>query len=255
MADRSSNRFIAPLRLCASLLLLASTSQAQQKKAEPQVTLVIPLGVPAGKTTRVSVHGMKLTRVSELRFQDARIKAKVLHKGTETQVEAEVTVPTDFKGDSASFVVVTPTGNSQAHKLLLNGGVEAVGEKDSHNGFALAQAIKVPQIVDGVIGRPQEVDVYCLEGKAGQRLVFEIQAARYGSALDSLLGLYDGMGHEVASNDDFEDTLDSRLELTLPRTGTYYLSVMDAHDRGGPTHVYRLVVRAAKEASGKARAK
>ena len=30
----------------------------------------------------------------------------------------------------------------------------------------------------------------------------------------------------------------------LPRDGTYYIVLIDAHDLGGPSHVYRLLVRA-----------
>jgi hypothetical protein len=246
------------LLLILGLLLLAPTSLGQQKtekKDGPKVTLVIPLGVTAGKTTRVSVYGVILDKTSALRFHDAKIKAKLLSKKSDTQIEAEVTVPADFKGESASFVVVTTAGETPTHKLLSNAGVEVIGEKDPHNGFAQAQPIRVPQIVNGTIGRPQEVDVYRFEGKTGQRLLFEIQAARYGSPLDSLLTLYDSMGHELASNDDFDESLDSRLEATLPQAGTYYLSVMDARDQGGPTHAYRLVVGPAKAVAGKARAK
>ena len=40
--------------------------------------------------------------------------------------------------------------------------------------------------------------------------------------------------------------MDSRLEVTLPRDGPYYVSVIDAHDQGGPAHVYRLIVRSRK---------
>ena len=68
-------------------------------------------------------------------------------------------------------------------------------------------------------------------------------AARYGSGLDAALTLYDAAGQQLASNDDRGDNLDPRLEVTLPRAGVYYLSLIDAHDTGGPAHVYRLVVR------------
>ena len=59
-----------------------------------------------------------------------------------------------------------------------------------------------------------------------------------------MLTLYDANGERVAGNDDGPDGfgLDSLLEVTLSRDGAYYLSLIDAHDTGGPTHVYRLVV-------------
>jgi len=72
-----------------------------------------------------------------------------------------------------------------------------------------------------------------------------VLAARYGSALDSILTLYDADGHTVASNDDLDGTTtDSRLEVTLAKAGVYYVSLIDAHDTGGPAHVYRLSIRA-----------
>ncbi len=95
------------------------------------------------------------------------------------------------------------------------------------------------------INPAHDVDVYRFTGQAGQHLVLEVHAARYGSALDSRLTLYDGAGPEIASNDDADATPDSRLLVTLPETGSYLVSVMDAHDQGGPAHVYRLVVASA----------
>jgi hypothetical protein len=89
------------------------------------------------------------------------------------------------------------------------------------------------------------VDVFRFDGNAGQKVICEVFAARFGSPLDSILTLYHAKGGQLASNDD-EGSTDSRLEITLPKKGVYYLSLIDAHDQGGPAHVYRLVVRLAK---------
>src|SRR5207248_10303875 len=106
-----------------------------------------------------------------------------------------------------------------------------------------AQPVTPGQEVQGAIGQKQDVDVYRFEGKAGQQLVAGVLAARYGSALDSFLTLHDGEGRTLASNDDSDGSPDSRVERRLPRDGTYYLSVIDANDQGGPAHVYRLALR------------
>jgi hypothetical protein len=121
-----------------------------------------------------------------------------------------------------------------------------IPEKEPNDGFRQAQKIQVPQVIDGLIDRPRDVDVFRFEGKAGQKVICEILAARHGSALDSILTIYDAQGRELASNDDTEASPDSRLEVTLPKAGIYHVTVMDAHDQGGPEHVYRLVVRQAK---------
>ena len=86
----------------------------------------------------------------------------------------------------------------------------------------------------------------CSGSRDGRGSVCCWKCWRHGTALDSILTLYDAAGRELASNDDIEASVDSRLEVTLPRDGPYYVSVIDAHDQGGPAHVYRLVVRLRK---------
>jgi hypothetical protein len=153
-----------------------------------------------------------------------------------------VTLPADFADKEAGFTVVTPAGESAPHKLLVD-KTPTVAEKEPNNGFRQAQPVQVPQVIDGAIGQNQDVDVFRFDGHAGQQVVIEVFAARYGSSLDSFLTLYNADGQIIASNDDIEGTTDSRIEATLPKAGVYYLSVIDAHDTGGPAHVYRLVLR------------
>ena len=155
-------------------------------------------------------------------------------------------MPADLNVASLDFVVVTPDGESALHHLLVNGEVPVITEKEPNNGFRQAQPVQVPQAIDGSIGQPQDVDVFRIEGQAGQKLVCEVLAARYGSPLDSTLTLYSAAGRIVASNDDHDGSADSRLEVVLPETGTYFLSLADANDQGGSAHVYRLVITAGK---------
>jgi hypothetical protein len=247
------------LALCAATPLgLAQDKKKEPKKEEPRVLLAIPLGVSPGKTTRLTLRGHKLDTAKELRFSHPGVAAKLLSKGKaavpdknpdkvgDTQLVAEVTLPAKPSDEPLTVVVVTPAGETKPHVLLVETALPVVAEKEPNDGFRQAQRIPVPSVVDGLIERPRDVDVFRIEGRAGQRLVLEVLAARHGSALDSILTLYDAAGREVASNDDIKDSVDSRLEVTLPRDGPYYLSLIDAHDTGGPAHVYRLVVRVLK---------
>lgn len=152
-------------------------------------------------------------------------------------------MPKDFSAAKVSLVFTAPEGESPAHALLVGSAHPLLAEKEPNDGFAQAQAIQVPQTVDGQIHGDGNVDVFSLSGAAGQRLVAEIFAARHGSALDSILTLYDESGRILAVSDDQSGTTDSRLEITLPAAGRYFLGLQDAHDRGGPAHPYRLVVQ------------
>jgi hypothetical protein len=86
------------------------------------------------------------------------------------------------------------------------------------------------------------VDVFRVEGKAGDRLVFEVQARRFGSPLEAMLTLYDADGHIMATAEGMGAQRDPVLKASLPRDGKYFLALIDAHDQGGPIWVYRLLV-------------
>jgi hypothetical protein len=220
--------------------------------------MAIPLGLIPDATTKVTLRGMKLDNATSLRFPQSKATAKIITKGKaevpdknpdkvgDSQVVAEMTLPSSPPSGPLTVVVVTPDGETKPHTLLVETTLPVIAEKEPNDGFAQAQPIAIPQVIDGIINHPRDVDVFRFEGKAGAQLVFEVLAARHGSGLDSILTLYDSGGQEVACNDDMADSVDSRLEVTLPRNGIYYLSLIDAHDSGGPEHAYRLVACTAK---------
>jgi hypothetical protein len=164
----------------------------------------------------------------------------------DTQCEIEVTLPADAAEGTAELTVLTPAGESAPHKLLVEKTIPVVAEKEPNNGLKQAQPIALPQAVDGAVSQNQDVDVFRFEGKAGQRIVIEVLAARYGSPLDSFLSLHDADGRLLATCDDIEGSTDSRIEVTLPKDGAHFVSVIDVNDVGGPAHVYRLVVKEKK---------
>lgn len=248
----------------AALVIAASTLSAQDKKPPakkdvPQVVVAVPLGIAAGKTTKVTLRGLKLDAATAVRCTAAKATVKVVSKGKatvpnmqdakhvgDTQIQVEVTLPADAAEGTAELTVATPAGESAPHKLLVEKTIPVIAEKEPNNGFKQAQPIALPQAVDGTIGQNQDVDVYRFEGNAGRRVVIEVFAARYGSALDSFLSLHDADGRLLATCDDIEGSTDSRIEATLPKDGAYYATVIDANDTGGPAHVYRLVVKEKK---------
>lgn len=250
------------LCLVVTVSVVISGLHAEPKPAKPsgppRILVASPMGVAVGGTTKVVLRGLNLDTATEVRCSALAGNVKLLKKGAaggiyrsddiprwgNTQVEIEVTVPAKYPTSTIMVTVITPTGESNAHLLFVNRS-PVVAEKEPNNGFQQAQAITFGQTVAGAIDHGYDVDVFRFEGKAGQRITAEVVAARFGSALDSLLTLYTADGQIVAVNDDLDPTtFDSRIEVTLPRTGTYYLSLTDANDRASPAHVYRLVLQA-----------
>jgi hypothetical protein len=125
-------------------------------------------------------------------------------------------------------------------------------EKEPNNTVPQAQRAKLPIIVNGRVERPDDQVVFHFEARAGEAIVAEVYARRLDSPLDSVLKLTNAAGQRLAVNDDEEDKgaglethhADSRIMITLPAKGAYYLCLGDAQHRGGPEYIYRLRISA-----------
>jgi hypothetical protein len=237
--------------LSIPLFLLAQPKKPEQKNG-PQVLVAIPLGAAPGSKSIVTLRGLRLDSTSEVRAPGSKAAVKLLRKGKaavpnmqkpekagDSEVQIELTLPADVPEGMFAVEVVTP-GGTVSHQLLIARG--AVAEKEPNNGYRQAQPLTLPAVVDGGISVPQDVDVFRFEGKAGQKITAEVLAARHGSSLDGILTLTDNRAAILATRD-APLGADPKIEFTLPREGFYYFSLTDAHDHGGPAHVYRLVVR------------
>jgi hypothetical protein len=258
------------LFIAAGLAILTGSAMAPaedkspENKEQPRVLLAAPLGLPLGTTTKLTLRGLKLDTASEVRLllpgaaapDQATIKLLAAGKSEvpagqeagrigDTQVELEITLPAELPSGPLAVAVKTPGGESSPHELLLFRGSLLV-EEEPNDGFRQARPVAAPRAIDGAIRQAQDVDVFRYEGGPGEKLIIEVLAARHGSPLDSIITLYSADGRELTANDDFGASGDSRLEVTLPQAGVYYISLQDAHDQGGPAHVYRLLLRVQK---------
>jgi len=70
-----------------------------------------------------------------------------------------------------------------------------------------------------------DFDFFSVEARAGQVIVFDVNASIDGSDVDTLIGIYSSDGVLLAVNDDDEISFDSYLRYTTVSDGTYYLVV------------------------------
>jgi hypothetical protein len=260
--SRSERRLSSVCFFCVCLTALSSISAEEpsaERKDPPRVAMCVPLAIALDSKTpaKLIVRGWNLEGVKELRSSDPKISFKVLStsKATvpngqdaknvgDTQAEVEATVADGVKPGTTSLTVVAPNGDSKPYSLLVGSVYSIVADKESNDGFRQAQPIQLPQTIDGMIHDKRNVDVYSFGIEKDQRITIEILARRHGSALDSLLTLFNERGGILAINDDHDGSPDSRITTDLP-AGKYLISLQDAHDHGGPAHAYRLTVRPA----------
>ena len=186
---------------------------------QPFITSIFPLGGVAGEPLNATVNGWNLPRPT------VQLDTK---PGGEIIRQQQWRWP-DRCSNTVSYAVDTLP--------------ECLEQEEEQ-----PQAVMLPQIVNGRIGKPGDVDVFTFEGIKGQEVVAEVLARRLGSPLDSILRLTDKSGTLVASNDDHEDRAagliahqaDSLLQVTLPKSDTYRVLVVDAQGHGGEEYAYRL---------------
>lgn len=242
----------------AVMSFISSALWAQEKKADmPRVIAVSPITISPGTTVTLKVRGAKLSNATEVRFPTApAVKVTLKEKKAaevpagldakdvgDTQLEAEVVLPADLAPGPLGFAVVTPDGPAAAGSVRVRAAAELVEEKEPDNGFREAQPVELGRVIVGGIKEDKDVDVFRFAGHARQKITAEIAAQQSGSLLDATLTLFDAAGQILAVNDDVGASRDAQLQVELPADGRYFLSVSDAHDRGGAWHNYELSVR------------
>jgi hypothetical protein len=111
--------------------------------------------------------------------------------------------------------------------------------RDDIASLASAQAIEWPAVISGAIKVAAQTNYFRFKGRKGDELVFDVEAARRGSPLDSSISVLDPAGRELARNEDGVG-LDSLLFFTVPADGEYLLAIRDFRFRGGGEYTYRL---------------
>jgi hypothetical protein len=233
----------------------AQDKKNSDKKPTPTIKVIVPLGAAAGATTQLTIRGLNLDNAKEVKLPAAAGTVKIVNKGKaplpdknpdqvgDTQVVVELKLETKLPVEPVTLTVVTLDGESKPHHVLVETALPVVKEKEPNDGFRQAMEVKLPVVVEGMIERPRDVDVFRIEGKVGQKITAELLAARYGSPVDGILTLYDAAGQQLGNASGTAKNPDPVLVITLPQAGTYYLSLIDAHDGGGPVHSYRLMLR------------
>jgi subtilisin family serine protease/subtilisin-like proprotein convertase family protein len=78
----------------------------------------------------------------------------------------------------------------------------------------------------------KDVDFYQLTATAGSSITATTSAAEGGTAVDTVLRLFNSTGNPVTINDNANGSAYSRLDYTFPTSGTYYLGISGAPNTG-----------------------
>ena len=103
--------------------------------------------------------------------------------------------------------------------------------------------LAAPVGINGVLSEPGQVDRFRIKVTGGKKYRIEVLARRAGSPLDSVLVVRTGKGKVLGQNNDQPRTLDSRVDVTVPKDAAELLvELRDQLGRGGAEFVYHLSV-------------
>ncbi len=244
--------------LWAWVLLLAGAAGAWGAPS-PVLNDLAPRGAQRGKAFTLTLTGAGLEGASVVSTLPASFTRLALKEGR--SAESELAFLVELKADAAVglYPIRVKTADGLSNVLLFSVGAfpetaeeesEPMAQDYSNDSPQKAQPIPVPITVNGKLRGPDQ-DFYRFQAKKGDRLVFEVEARRAGSAVDPMIRVLDSAGQELARNDDAPGLgVDARVEVVFPSDGEYYVLVHDTKFSTQAQNFYRLKIGAFAYASG-----
>ena len=256
-----------PKILLVSLFALgctvASPLCAQEPTIPPTISRIWPAGLERGTTATFKLDGRNLSGAAEIIFDAPGMTGKVTETtdipeqitgpragqdlgaqvplGKKQTAQLEITVAEDATPGIHRFRVKTPLGTTNTVSIAVGTLPEVKQpEKGMGESAAALKTVTLPATLVGTIAAPGEKDTYQFVGKAGQEVVFDVQAAALGSMLKSSLALSDASGRVLATVGKHENRSDVALTYKLPQDGDYSLSIADRDHQGGMDYFYRV---------------
>ncbi|WP_422930415.1 hypothetical protein [Singulisphaera sp. PoT] len=231
------------LRIALGLAAVVSLSLTFPASADaPKITGTVPLGVPKGVATDVTIQGTNLGNnprlIAPFEFQvDPNPAAKNDAASWTFKLTAKPGTPL------GTYPIRVWTNDGLSNPFLFTvGQLPQVAEKEDNSTFETAQVIPTPAVIEGQAAG-NDVDYFKFAGKKGQTIVIDAQCARIGSGVDPSIRLTTADRRFVASADDTLGLItDARLTATLPDDTDYVIELSDSSYQGGGRPVYRLLV-------------
>jgi arylsulfatase A len=218
----------------------AKDVKEEVKNNPPQISSVFPQGARSGSQLEVIISGQNLSRTTKIIFSEPGVSARLL-KTANTKVRVKLEVAPDASVGPHYFRLVTPRGSSNL-LIFRVGDLPETEEAEPNDTFEKANRIQAPVTINGRMAVDEDIDMYRLRVEAGERLIFDLVAARNGSGGDLALTLLDARGHIVKHSED-HFLWDPFISLTFKEAAEYFLAIRPLDGRGNPDFAYQLTIR------------
>lgn len=216
---------------------------------------VFPLGARPGSSSEFTLHGDFLAEGSPVRFSAGLAATTTGIEGTLGERCASGDYPLRVKISQTAEpglydLAVHDNSGTLAPLKFVVGDLPEVLEAEPNDTVGRSQPLNGALTVNGRMNRDGDEDLFRVSVEAGASLLFQVDAEKYGSLLDSSLTVLDSRGKVIASNDDAKWpgralNRDALISFKFKESGDYFVKVSSLFRRGGPDHIYRLTVRPA----------
>src|SRR5262245_19855526 len=184
--------------------------------AAPSIRDIQPRGAQRGKTFTLYLRGDGLTPGARVQstlpasFSQLTLSKDPLSEfGPMTRPNTALPYIVALKAEALPgfYPIRVVTSDGISNVVLFSVGdlpeveeIESKNPKQPNNFPDEAQKVTVPTVINGTL-EGADVDNYKFTARAGQKLVFEAEARRAGSAVDPAIEIFDPSGRELARND------------------------------------------------------
>ena len=211
----------------------------------PTINPLLPAGIQRGLASEFVLTGTNLGSPTGVSLNcPAKVIIPTEDKNGQdpAKCKVKIEVPADTPIGWYAFRFATLKGVSNLRVICVD-EVPQVASTGTNRSKSTAQEFAVPGAVTGATAAEQG-DFYKFTAKAGQRLSFDCQARRIGSAIDAQMTIYDAKTmREIAfDNDSPGCQTDPRIVWTFKQGGDYLIEIKDVLNRGGAEFFYRIRV-------------
>lgn len=205
----------------------------------PRINAPTPPGGQRGTEVEVRLTGSRLDQSPEIVFGGPGLKVSKLESVRTNSIRAKLFIAKDCPLGEHQIRVRTPGGVSELRTFWVSAYTN-LAEFEPNNERVKSHHVPLGITINGATGG-DDVDLFRVEAKAGQRISAEVEAIRLGRAmLDAFLAIRDGDGKVLASADDTTLLMqDAFVSVVAPKAGAYYIEMRDGTYSGSESP-YRL---------------
>jgi sugar lactone lactonase YvrE len=208
---------------------------------KPELTRLPPRGLQRGVTTRLQLTGKNLGRLTDVQVSEPQVSAKLVGERGGESATVEITAAAGAPLAPCELTVSGPGGKSPPLKLFVEDIPQILSQKPNQTATQ-ANSVSLPASVWGAFAKKGEDDFFAFDAKAGQHVVFDVAARRFGSKAQAQIALIDSTGKVLVTSIASADDPDPLLAWTAPTDGRYFVKVSDLQGDMGEDDFYRLSV-------------